>query len=193
MIDKNGSPPNAYDSDCPTRQVLDRVADKWTVLVLLLLARKPTRFNELRRAIQGISQKMLSQTLRTLERDGLVNRKVIATVPVTVEYSITPLGRTLASRWMRSASGPKSISVRSRWRSAVTTRRRRAVPSAARERCELLDFVLARRKRRHQAHQHFVLGQAVAAPDIIGGAGRTQFGIGRLRHRGKNQIGLDRP
>lgn len=97
MIDKNGWPPNAYDSNCPTRQALDRIADKWTVLILLLLARKPTRFNELRRAIDGISQKMLAQTLRTLERDGLVNRKVIATVPVTVEYSITALGRTLSS------------------------------------------------------------------------------------------------
>lgn len=97
MIDKSGWPPNAYDSNCPTRQALDRIADKWTVLILLLLARKPTRFNELRRAIDGISQKMLAQTLRTLERDGLVNRKVIATVPVTVEYSITALGRTLSS------------------------------------------------------------------------------------------------
>lgn len=97
MIDKSGWAPNAYDSNCPTRQVLDRVADKWTVLILLLLARKPTRFNELRRAIDGISQKMLAQTLRTLERDGLVNRKVIATVPVTVEYSITALGRTLST------------------------------------------------------------------------------------------------
>ena len=73
MIDKSGWPPNAYDSNCPTRQAPDRVADKWTVLILLLLAQKPTRFNELRRAIDGISQKMLAQTLRTLERDGLVN------------------------------------------------------------------------------------------------------------------------
>jgi DNA-binding HxlR family transcriptional regulator len=96
MIDKSGWPPNPYASDCPTRRVLDRVADKWTVLILGLLAAKPIRFNEMRRAIQGISQKMLAQTLRTLERDGLVNRKAIATVPVTVEYSITPLGRTLA-------------------------------------------------------------------------------------------------
>jgi DNA-binding HxlR family transcriptional regulator len=97
MIDKGPWPPNPYASDCPTRLVLDRVADKWTVLILGLLARKPTRFNELRRAVQGISQKMLAQTLRALERDGLVQRKVIATVPVTVEYSITPLGRTLSA------------------------------------------------------------------------------------------------
>ena len=97
MIDKAAWPPNPYASDCPTRLVLDRVADKWTVLILGLLARKPTRFNELRRAIDGISQKMLAQTLRGLERDGLVQRKVIATVPVTVEYSITALGRTLSA------------------------------------------------------------------------------------------------
>ena len=109
MIDKSGWPPNPYASDCPTRRVLDRVADKWTVLILGLLARKPTRFNELRRAIDGISQKMLAQTLRTLERDGLVNRKVIATVPVTVEYSITALGRTLSATVRNE---PKSHTVR---------------------------------------------------------------------------------
>ena len=89
--------PNVYDANCPTRQVLDRIADKWAVLVLGLLAERTTRFNELRRAVEGLSQKMLSQTLKSLERDGLVHRKAIATVPVTVEYSITPLGRTLAA------------------------------------------------------------------------------------------------
>jgi len=87
---------NPYSSSCPTRKVLDRVADKWTVLVLGLLIEGPIRFNRLRRAVEGISQKMLSQTLRSLERDGLVSRKAFATVPVTVEYAITPLGRTLA-------------------------------------------------------------------------------------------------
>jgi DNA-binding HxlR family transcriptional regulator len=89
-------PPNAYAANCPTRLVLDRIADKWAVLVLGLLAEGPARFNAIRRAIEGVSQKMLSQTLKSLERDGLVHRKAIATVPVTVEYSITPLGRTLA-------------------------------------------------------------------------------------------------
>jgi DNA-binding HxlR family transcriptional regulator len=87
---------NPYSADCPTRMVLDRIADKWAVLVLGLLMDGPVRFNRLRRAIEGISQKMLSQTLKSLERDGLVSRKAIATVPVTVEYAITPLGRTLA-------------------------------------------------------------------------------------------------
>ena len=88
---------NAYSADCPTRQILDRVGDKWAVLILLLLRDEPLRFNQLRRAIEGVSQKMLSQVLKSLERDGLVKRRAIATVPVTVEYSITPLGKTLAA------------------------------------------------------------------------------------------------
>ena len=88
---------NAYATRCPTRLVLDRIADKWAVLVLGLLANGPVRFNRLRRQIEGISQKMLSQTLKSLERDGLVSRKVTPTVPVTVEYSITPLGETLSA------------------------------------------------------------------------------------------------
>jgi DNA-binding HxlR family transcriptional regulator len=87
---------DVYSADCPTRQILDRVGDKWAVLILLLLCDEPARFNGLRRAIDGISQKMLSQVLKSLERDGLVHRRVFATVPVTVEYSITPLGKTLA-------------------------------------------------------------------------------------------------
>ena len=66
------------------------------MLILLLVRDEPMRFNALRRTIEGISQKMLSQVLKSLERDGLVRRSAIATVPVTVEYSITPLGATLA-------------------------------------------------------------------------------------------------
>jgi len=88
---------NVYAADCPTRQILDRVGDKWAVLILILLRNEPQRFNQLRRLIEGISQKMLSQVLKSLERDGLVRRRAIATVPVTVEYSITPLGLTLAA------------------------------------------------------------------------------------------------
>ena len=88
---------NAYAHACPTRMVLDRIADKWAVLVLGLLGDGPVRFNQLRRQIEGISQKMLSQTLKSLERDGLVSREAIPTVPVTVEYSITPLGETLSA------------------------------------------------------------------------------------------------
>lgn len=93
---KPGSFGNAYRADCPTRLVLDRIGDKWAVLIVILLSHGTARFNELRREIEGISQKMLSQTLKSLERDGLVSREAFPTVPVTVEYSITPLGQTLA-------------------------------------------------------------------------------------------------
>ena len=86
---------DTYRADCPSRHALDRISDKWTALILGLLAERPHRFGELRRAIDGISQKMLTQTLRSLERDGLVRRRAFATVPVTVEYSLTPLGETL--------------------------------------------------------------------------------------------------
>jgi DNA-binding HxlR family transcriptional regulator len=75
--------------------VLDRIADKWTALVIQILARGTMRYAELQRAIGGISQKMLTQTLRSLERDGLVQRKVHPVVPPKVEYSLTRLGRTL--------------------------------------------------------------------------------------------------
>ena len=83
---------------CPTRQVIDRIADKWTLLAVVALEASGTlRFSELKRSIEGISQKMLTQTLRTLERDGMVRREVEATVPVTVRYSLTPLGLSLAN------------------------------------------------------------------------------------------------
>lgn len=86
---------NPYYAGCPTRQLLDRIANKWTVLVLGLLVAGPQRFNVLRRSVEGLTQKVLSQRLKELERDGLVHREARATVPVTVEYSLTPLGRTL--------------------------------------------------------------------------------------------------
>lgn len=86
---------DVYARDCPTRQLLDRIGDKWSVLILLLLGERETRFAQLKRRIEGVSQKMLSQTLRSLERDGLITRHVVATVPVTVSYRITPLGREL--------------------------------------------------------------------------------------------------
>jgi DNA-binding HxlR family transcriptional regulator len=87
--------PDVYAANCPTRQLLDRIADKWSVLILTTLGGGATRFNLLRRRIDGISQKMLSQTLRSLERDGLVARHVVPTVPVSVSYAITPLGTEL--------------------------------------------------------------------------------------------------
>ena len=88
-------PWNSFSARCPTRLLLDRIADKWVVLVIDLLAAGPRRFSVLKRAIEGISQKMLTQTLRHLEADGLVERRAFATVPVTVEYTLTPLGRSL--------------------------------------------------------------------------------------------------
>jgi DNA-binding HxlR family transcriptional regulator len=87
---------NMMNAACPTRQVLDRIADKWTMLVIVALQHGTLRFSELRRSIDGISQKMLTQTLRALERDGIVERDVIPTVPVTVRYTLTPLGHSLA-------------------------------------------------------------------------------------------------
>jgi len=88
-------PPNVYAETCATRQVLDRIADKWTALVIGLLEEEPKRFSELQRQIEGISQKMLTQTLRNLERDGLVQRTVYPEVPPRVEYRLTELGKTL--------------------------------------------------------------------------------------------------
>jgi DNA-binding HxlR family transcriptional regulator len=87
---------NVYDSTCPTRAALDRIADKWTVLILGLLEGGPRRFSALQRGINGISQKMLTQTLRELERDGLISRTVYPEVPPHVEYDLTPLGHTLS-------------------------------------------------------------------------------------------------
>ena len=86
---------DVFDSHCPTRQVLDRIADKWTVLIIRRLSDGTLRFAELRRAVDGISQKVLTKTLRGLERDGIVTRRIYASVPPKVEYSLTMLGRSL--------------------------------------------------------------------------------------------------
>ncbi len=81
-------------ANCPSRLLLDEIADKWTVLILAALKREPMRFNAIKRALEGISQKVLTQTLRRLERNGIVVRNV-SQAPLSVEYSITPLGRSL--------------------------------------------------------------------------------------------------
>ncbi len=86
---------DVYSDRCPTRQVFARIADKWALLILDLLRDGPHRFSALRRTIHGISHKVLSQTLKKLERDGLVSRTAFPTVPVTVEYALTPLGTSL--------------------------------------------------------------------------------------------------
>jgi len=83
-----------YDA-CPVTDVLRRVGDRWTLLILILLGKGPHRFNELHRSVEGISQRMLTRTLRALERDGLAARTVYPTIPPSVEYDLTPLGRTL--------------------------------------------------------------------------------------------------
>jgi DNA-binding HxlR family transcriptional regulator len=83
---------------CPTRQVVNRIGDRWSLLVLYALEGGTLRFQELRRTVEGVSQKMLTQTLRLLERDGLVRREVFASVPPRVEYSLTPLGHSLSGR-----------------------------------------------------------------------------------------------
>jgi DNA-binding HxlR family transcriptional regulator len=86
---------NLDDPDCPTRQVIDRIGDKWSVLVILHLAAGTRRFTELRRAVRGVTPKVLTRTLRALERDGLVSRQVHAEVPPRVEYALTDLGAGL--------------------------------------------------------------------------------------------------
>ncbi|MET8642752.1 helix-turn-helix domain-containing protein [Streptomyces sp. NPDC004675] len=80
---------------CPVREVLDRVAGKWSVQILVAAAHGPIRFTELERGIEGISRRMLTLTLRNLERDGLVTRTVHATVPPKVEYALTPMAQEL--------------------------------------------------------------------------------------------------
>jgi DNA-binding HxlR family transcriptional regulator len=84
-----------YDRNCPTRRLLDRIGDRWTVLVVITLAEGPLRFSQITRRIDGISQKMLTQTLRNLERDGLVTRTIHAEVPPRVEYELTEAGLSL--------------------------------------------------------------------------------------------------
>jgi len=86
---------DSYLAACPTRKLLDEIAGKWVSLILVALGDGSLRYSDLSRRIAGVSQKMLTQTLRVLERDGLLARKVTASVPVRVDYSLTPLGESL--------------------------------------------------------------------------------------------------
>ncbi|WP_091471013.1 winged helix-turn-helix transcriptional regulator [Paenarthrobacter nitroguajacolicus] len=86
---------NLYVKGCPSRRLLDRIGDRWTVLVVGALSNGPLRFSAIRRTVEGVSQKMLTQTLRGLERDGLVVRTVYPEAPPHVEYELTTAGRTL--------------------------------------------------------------------------------------------------
>lgn len=88
---------DAYLAACPSRQILDVLANKWTMLVMGALSGGPMRFGELRRRLDGITQKMLTQTLRMLERDGLVTRTIYPTIPPKVEYAATQLGESVTA------------------------------------------------------------------------------------------------
>ena len=90
----DGCPPTVMDEGCPFREVLDRVGDKWSVLIVYHLKTETLRFNELHRRIGAISQRVLASTLRGLERDGLVSRTQYPTIPPRVDYAMTPLGRS---------------------------------------------------------------------------------------------------
>lgn len=92
MIDR---PIQRFASNCPSRLLFDQIADKWSMMVLTVLDRGPVRFNAIKRQLEGVTQKALTQCLRRLERNGLLSRRVIPVSPVAVEYEITPLGRTL--------------------------------------------------------------------------------------------------
>jgi DNA-binding HxlR family transcriptional regulator len=85
----------SFRIDCPARVLFDQIADKWSMMILTVISGEPQRFNAIKRRLEGVSQKSLTQTLRKLERNGLIRRHVIATSPVAVEYSISPLGYTL--------------------------------------------------------------------------------------------------
>jgi DNA-binding HxlR family transcriptional regulator len=88
-----------FRADCPSRPILDQIADKWSMMAMAALER-PTRFNELKRRLQGITQRVLTQTLRRLERNGMIERTVLPGPPVGVEYSLTPLGQSLREPFM---------------------------------------------------------------------------------------------
>jgi DNA-binding HxlR family transcriptional regulator len=90
------TPPNAYLRGCASRTVLDVIANKWTHLVMCALRDRPMRFGELTRRLGGVTQKMLTQTLRALERDGLATRTLYPTIPPRVDYELTDLGRNVA-------------------------------------------------------------------------------------------------
>ncbi len=108
-------PWDPYDRNCPSRRLLDRIGDRWTVLIVGILAEEgPIRFGELARRVDGISQKMLTQTLRNLERDGLVRRTLYPQVPPRVEYELTDSGTSLRGplraleEWAVEHMGPVS-------------------------------------------------------------------------------------
>lgn len=94
-METNPQAANVLDPDCPSRVVFQRIGDKWASLVIQVLAEGPVRFSELRKMVHVVTPKVLTQTLRSLERDGLITRKVYAQVPPRVDYTLTDLGESL--------------------------------------------------------------------------------------------------
>lgn len=117
-----------YEGNCPTRTVLDHITARWSMLLIVLLLERPRRFSELTRMIGGVSEKMLSQSLRALANDGFVERTVFPTKPPSVEYSLTPLGRQMAphvnalTHWVES-NLPAVLAARSASEPPQRTRR----------------------------------------------------------------------
>jgi DNA-binding HxlR family transcriptional regulator len=93
-VTETSEPEWIFRADCPTRPILDQIADKWSMMTMAVLA-EPKRFNQIKRRLEGVTQRVLTQTLRRLERNGMIERRVLPTSPVGVEYSLTPLGESL--------------------------------------------------------------------------------------------------
>jgi DNA-binding HxlR family transcriptional regulator len=115
-----------YARNCPTRRLLDRIGDRWTVLVIGALDAGPRRFGEIARRVDGVSQKMLTQTLRGLEQDGIVSRTIYPQIPPRVEYRLTPLGETL-----REPLKALENWATTHMNQVIDARERRATPQAA--------------------------------------------------------------
>lgn len=116
-----------FASNCPSRILFDQIADKWSMMVLTVLDAGPVRFNEIKRRLEGVTQKALTQCLRRLERNGLLHRRVVPVSPIAVEYEITSLGRTLqepfaALHAWTLANLPAVETARSEFDGRVTTR-----------------------------------------------------------------------
>lgn len=86
---------NYFSVECPSRAIFSEIADKWSMMILSVLESQPRRFNDIKRRLEGVSQKSLTQSLRKLERNGILERTVISSSPVSVQYSLTPLGHSL--------------------------------------------------------------------------------------------------
>ena len=127
-MDTEAFPPDAFARACASRVVLDRIGDRWTVLLVVALAGGALRFSQLRARIEGITPKVLTQTLRALERDGIVTRTVFAEVPPRVEYELTELGRDLlapidAIRLWAEQNAARIVENRDRYDDAVSDAR----------------------------------------------------------------------